>query len=60
MCNGMNELHYAFPVTSKDYLLWKKFHLAVIVKQSVESSKQPIIFPLTPLHKADMVAYAWL
>jgi len=41
-------------------ICFEKYFHVVTVKQSIESSKQLGVLPLTTLHKSVMVAYAWL
>jgi len=47
-----------FIILKGDYLFLENVLSAVTVKQSVENTKQPVVLPLAPLHKAAIVAYA--
>jgi len=55
----MNKLHTIFFITLKgDYLVMENVLFVVIVKQSVENTKQLVVLPLAPLHKSAIIAYA--
>jgi len=57
----MSKLHTAFFITLEDlFLVLENIHFVVTIKKSVESTKQPIVLPLTPLDKPAMTTYTWL